>query len=504
MPDGTPNFSPASRPRRLGILAAFRNTDAHTTFYEDEFVQLFIPKGWGMQQLRNRVHAEVDRRKFEVEDRAAVQERMKDYFHHKIEMFEDAGQPPRLPDSPCIGEAWRYMSTFLAIGLFSIVGFLVWLAIWSNTIWLIGPALALSLGSILAFAFATMLMRQFSNKGRWPGLMEDRIGATIDKKFPDDADVRYVIDRYIEVFLDNNWMYGRLKRVFQTGAILCFYAGLTPLLYLAMAEPARLNVATLGGAGAAAAIVVVITLIAYYGLSDHIFEDKYFQSLKNSTQDISRVIQNRMMSITVLYKHFDTHIAELQATGEEYLSDKPLQQAEDLDLKPYVAFFDTQMLIWLAKRLEYIEFHLFNKLHSALTIHSFLRVSGLVATLSILIVGLLPAVVLGLHGLAELSRADGWNATALAASVKIGSAMALVVAASVVSYLSYFNRAWTSLNGMGARRSIIEEHFDAENLEGWQTFEKLAIDVNLAGQCQRAMIRIRTFFERLGFGGGKQ
>ena len=114
--------APAKRPRRLGILAAFRNTDSHTTFFEDEFVQLFIPKGWGMQQLRNKVHAEIDRRNLEGEDRKTVQERMKDYFHHKINVFEEAGKPPHLPDAPCIKEAWRYMVAFLVVGLSGLVG----------------------------------------------------------------------------------------------------------------------------------------------------------------------------------------------------------------------------------------------------------------------------------------------------------------------------------------------------------------------------------------------
>jgi hypothetical protein len=336
-------------------------------------------------------------------------------------------------------------------------------------------------------------MRRFIRDKIWPGLMEERLGDAIRRKFPNtDSKIRAVIDRYEDVFLDNNWMLVRLKRFFQAGAILLFYvAAAAPLALGLRNAPA---IATYGLAAAIAGFVVWL----FFFMNKYIYTNMYSQSLRVSAQKVENLILERMTSINVLLVHTITHITQLMQQGERPKRDA--NKMDDSDLKDdYDTFFAMQTLMWLAKRLEYIELHLHNTLHTLLTVEGVMSVAGLVMTISICTLGILPAACLLVHDV-EMLRA-GLEAGQLSAASYPIIAEATIALLTIlftiwISYVSYSNEKWNPMKTKSSDKSLLEEHFELKFQS--QTYEKQELDVKLAARAQRAMFAVHSYFDRLG------
>jgi len=75
---------------------------------------------------------------------------------------------------------------------------------------------------------------------------------------------------------------------------------------------------------------------------------------------------------------------------------------------------------------------------------------------------------------------------------------------SFVSFRSFYKDDWNSLKSMeGETSTILESHFDTRNLDGWQTYKKLGLEDHLSGRMQKAMITIRSLYDKIGFSGGQ-
>lgn len=406
-----------------------------------------------------------------------------------------------MPKAPWLREARKYIVGYLSIGTLAALALVGFFAFYLQQPWLMIAGAAAALGAVAAFGFFSNLLLRFRDKARWPGFMEEREMASIEKKFPDtDNYVRRVIDRYTDLFLDNNWMFNRLKRFFQSMTILGFYVAVAPLAYLLLIQQ-ETSTTLLSAAGAWLAVVSAISLFGFYALNDHIYEDKYFQSLQNSAMDVSNVIRDRMSAINRQYQQTYAHLTESPGTGEAYKGTASVQQVADADLDGHMAFYDTQLLFWLGKRLEYIELHLYNRIHSALTIHAALTVAGFVSSLVIFLLGVLPALLP--FGLAPSQSYHAFQADSLSSHPFAVGAMALsallIALISHISHRSYYKEEWNSLKSMeGNSSTILENQFDTKNLEGWQTFKRLGLEANLAGRIQKAMITIHSYFEKMG------
>lgn len=498
---------PASDPkyprRPLRFLNAFANFPPNEAIYEDKYVRLVVPKGWGMQELRAKVAPEITPPLFS--EREVHQEKMRHYFGYELHIFR-RDPKPHLPEAPWLREARKYIVGYLALGMLAVLALVGFFAVYTNQLWLIAAALGLAGACVFTFSFFSNLLVRFRDNARWPGLMEERATASIERKFPNvDDHVRRVIDRYTDLFLDNNWMFSRLKRLFQFLTIVGFYVAAAPLIYLLLWAH---ETATLPLAAALGWLLVLtgIGLFGFYGLNDHIYEDKYFQSLQNSAADVSNTIRDRMSAINRQYQLTYAHLTELQGKGEQYHGDRLAEQVPDAELNNHMAFFDTQLLIWLGKRLEYIELHLYNRIHSALTIHAALTVAGFVAYLVIFLLGLLPALLLtGIAGFEVYKVLQGGDQSALPYMAGATAlAVFLIAMISFVSFRSFYKDDWNSLKSMeGETSTILESHFDTRNLDGWQTYKKLGLEDHLSGRMQKAMITIRSLYDKIGFSGGQ-
>lgn len=502
-PQNTPEgYGPQAPKGPLRFIRALLPIDPSKPIHEDHFVRVVIPKGWGMQEMRVGKDVKADISPVGFNDRETHQGRMKQYFDYALHIFQHDPKP-HLPQAPWLREARKYVVGYLSVGTLAVLALIAFFAFYLQQPWMIVAATAAALGGVAAFAFFSNLLLRFRDKARWPGFMEEREMGSIEHKFPGTDDyVRRVIDRYTDLFLDNNWMFNRLKRFFQFVTIIGFYVAVAPLAYLLLVLHTTDTAPLLAAAGWLV-VVAILSLVGFFALNDHIYEDKYFQSLQNSAQDVSNVIRDRMSAINRQYQQTYAHLTELQATGEAYDGkvNPSIQQVADADLAGHMAFYDTQLLFWLGKRLEYIELYLYNRIHSALTIHAALTVAGFVSCLVIFLLGLLPALLL--FGLASMQSFQAFQAGSLSSHPFALGSMALsallIALIALISHRSYYKQEWNSLKSTdGASTTILESQFDTKNIEGWQTFRRLRLDNNLAGRIQRAMVTIHSYFEKMG------
>ncbi|MGD9815827.1 MAG: hypothetical protein AB7Q23_09890 [Hyphomonadaceae bacterium] len=507
-------------PKR-GFLSAFQRVAPDQPIHTESVCRIFIKEGWGIQELESDVVGDLPIREFERDNRADVQTRMKAYFADEIDMFyaqqksdrqkrrevrlygaareEEDNEFPILPHLHPLKDAFAFATTLGLIVLAAIVGVFAYLAVSTQIYWIAPLAAASAVACIVTARLCWRLVVRASHH-TWPGFMEERLANTIEDRFPkDDTDVRRLVDRFGELFLNNNWMYARLKRLFQAIAILGFHVAAAPLALMALSG----NLWTWGalgvaGASAWAAIVVLVSLWIFFGMTDHIYRDKYYQSLQNSAQDVANAIRDRLSAINQIYQHTLTHMADIHATGEQIKTHVDPDILEDIDLKDHTSFFDTQKLIWLAKRLEYIELYLQSRLHSVHTLHSALATTGFVASTSLMLLGCIPAALVLVHLGTTIPRVAWTDGATLSAFAPLLAAAVIVPLLTMwVSQQSFGNRKWNSM-ATSHGSTILEDYFNPKVLDGWQTYNKRQLDVNLAGRFQKAMFRIQSYFDKMG------
>jgi hypothetical protein len=488
----------ASRPR---FFDAFKKHPPMLAMHEDACVKILMPKGWGMQEIEVLVQPDLNIDSIEKIERSRHHDEMKEYFESEIDIIPKREPHALLPDTTLGADIGRFVNWFLGIGLFATLAPLLVLAVAVNGAWLAFATVAIAVGSVATYWFITRLGRQLTSDQIWPGLMEERLAKTIKTKFKSvDGNIRHVIDRYADVFLDNNWMFLRLKRLLQAGAIAALYAAMAPVVVVALFRPDLLSTPVLLGCLAWAGVISIAVMWTFNGLNDHIYDNKYLQTLQNSAMHVSTLVRNRMASIFSLYQHTLRHITELQQKGEPTRGLKDdVRVIDDIELMSHEGFMSVQTMIWLAKRNEYIELHLHNRLHHLLTVQSVLSVAGFVASLAIFLVGFAPALMLliwivwttpGLS-LNNLHETAG-------GAISIAAVAFVLLGASWLSWESYFEEKWNPLKTRISTVSILDEHFDTHDLGGWQTYKKIKLDVNLAGAFQKTLGVVSDLFQKLG------
>lgn len=472
--------------------------------YRDEFVTIDVPFGWGMRQMTSNVSADVTAEEFMRVPREVHQEHMDEYFKKEIEIFNapaggEKSQPSYVLEAPWLREALNYVVGFMFLGSASVAALLALWALFRGAPQLLMLLAAMYVAGVAVFLFSWRLAMQFVRGGLWPGLLEERLQAITEKIFPHaDADVRRVIDKFADTFLDNNWMYVRLKRLFQAIALACFNIAAAPALFLydllIPLVPAQFLVIALAVWGG---FWSILGIILFNWLNGTVFENKYIQTLQNTTNNVSNVIMKRMQALNELHKDYCNKIQQIQEHGE-WIANREIDALKDMkdsELKDGGTFFATQMLIWLAKRLEYIELHLLHSMHTAQTIHALLTVASYVGYLVIGALGLLPLLVFAIFKSSDPTFLAGEGS--LTGAVQIIFA---VVAAALIfwtSAQSYYRSKWNS------GKSILQDRLALSKAgAGWDTFAKLEFDVKLAARSQRAMAQIKLLWDRIGFGKG--
>lgn len=472
--------------------------------YEDEFVTVDIPFGWGMRQLSSNIRADLPSGEFMQVPREEHQRHMDEYFKMEIEIFPPRGEGEKskasyVLEAPWLREALHYVVGFMVLGSVAIAALLALWAIQRGAPQLLILLSAVYVAGAVAFLFAWRLAMHFVNGGLWPGLLEERLQMITESMFPNaDADVRRVIDKFADTFLDNNWMYVRLKRLFQAIAIICFNIAAAPALFaysaLSVYFPEPILTVSLGIWGG---FWCLLGLILFNWLNGTVFENKYIQTLQNTTNNVSNVIMKRMQALNELHKDYCNKIQQIQEHGE-WIADRDINLIKDLkdsELKDGGSFFATQMLIWLAKRLEYIELHLLHSMHTAQTIHALLTVASYVGYLVIAALGLMPLMVFAIFQFAGIVQFTGSPSFAMWVQIVAGLAAATLII--LVSHQSYYRSKWNS------GKSILQERLNvSKGGAGWDTFAKLEFDVKLAARSQRAMARIKLLWDRIGFNAG--
>lgn len=462
--------------------------------HKDAWVELAVVEGWGMQELRTLIHGQIMMKKFDNLDREEQQARMNRYFDDAIEIIPAKEDSPRIPDLPWIDHALGSIIRSILVVAIAITVTAGIFAQQTDNPWLIGIVASVAAGGFIMLWILRYLMRRFIKDKIWPGLMEERLGDAIRRKFPNtDSKIRGVIDRYEDVFLDNNWMLVRLKRFFQSGAILLFYALAAAPVMVGLRMPAMiLPLAAFAG------LAAIFVIWLFFFLNKYIYTNMYSQSLRVSAQKVENLILERMTSINVLLVHTITHITQLMQQGERPQRDA--NKMDDNDLKEdYDTFFAMQTLMWLAKRLEYIELHLHNTLHTLLTVEGVMSIAGLVMTIAIGMLGVLPAAYMVFSAI-ETLRAGLETGQLSAADYPVIAQAAIAVITILfviwISYVSYSNEKWNPMKTKSSEKSLLEDHFELKF--GAQTYEKQELDVKLAARAQRAMFAIHSYFDRLG------
>lgn len=497
--------------RRLRFWDAFKAPAPTKPIHEDACVRTVISEGWGMQELQAKIKGDDIGcpLQFEALDAEALQRDMRAYFEDEIEIVPPRDRGPMLPNAPLARSARNYIVTFTALGFTALLATLVYVVIDSALAWatsdIVGTTIVagalgvmgLGLGGYLAFAFFSWLLMRLLRDNIWPGLMEERLNASIKRKFPKyDADIRRVIDHYAHVFLESNWMLVRLKRFFQFAAIIGFYVSIAPLMtFVALGQqtPAMISVA-------GAVFAVTIIMWGFGAANSHIYKDKYLQSLRISAQHVANLIRERMTALSLLLQQTVTHVTQTQLRGEQPSTDP--NKLDDNELRTGTTFFATQLQIWLAKRLEYIELHLHNRIHIILAIEAIISIAGLVMYMALMIIGLAPAALVVLHYAMAIATpqtltGDIQGDTILNALAICGGLLVIVMTLWV-SRISFYREAWNPLKTMSSESSVLDQHFDSQDLGGWQTFVKQKLHIRLAARAQRASFVINDYFKKMG------
>jgi hypothetical protein len=428
---------------------------------------------------------------------------MDDFFNDPVSVFRQHDEDTALPHAPWVKGALRYAGSFLALGLLSIVGLALAVAIILHFYGVIIPVVAMTGAAFLTFIVSAMIVHRFRTDGLWPGLLEERLQVMTERRFPKaDADIRNVLNHFASLFLDNNWLYVRTKRMLQIMAIVTFYVAAVPIIALIRTEPnyfADPAVSLLGivwiGAWA------IGGFITFYVLNDEVYQDKYMQTLQNSAAQVSQMMLSRTNALQALFQHYYNHIQTIQDVGEPVQvpgldrthktememkrMEAILLQMHDSSLTHYRAFHATRIMMWLNRRLEYLEWHMLHRMHSAQTIHGVVNVAAFIASTSICLIGVVPMLAFLVYANTGIDLSIpvlGKSVSLILAIYILGDATILLT--MWVSWRSYARKAWNS------GKSILYAHFTPKRLKGWWTAARQRYDLALSGRSQRAMNKI--------------
>jgi hypothetical protein len=180
-------------------------------------------------------------------------------------------------------------------------------------------------------------MFPFVEQSSLPAWFHSFYEGTIEDRFPDDQDLRHLISQYRERFRRAIWGYVFLKR---GTALAAMVAILLPVFVAPMLDVVKSN------AAASAAIVLawcVFVGAAYFGAGEIVFRF-YRQTLSIESSNLSRVIVQRTAD---LQRVFLALKAKVDLDETSYGDDGEQWGIESARLM--------RLLMWVAKRLEYIE-----------------------------------------------------------------------------------------------------------------------------------------------------
>jgi hypothetical protein len=519
-PDQTelPESEGNERPKRGRLLALLERLVAPRKKEEyvggDHDVRITKPFGWGMRQLEVSFDADIKPDKLEPfhddldserkkQAEAELAREMDAFFKDPVSVFRGQDEDTALPHAPSVKAALRYAGSFLALGLLSIVGLALAVAAILHLYGVIIPVVCMTGAAFLTFIGSALIVYRFRTDGLWPGLLEERLQGMTERRFPKaDKDVRNVLNQFASLFLDNNWLYVRIKRALQIMAIVTFYVAAVPIIALIRTDPnyfADPAVSLLGIVWIGA--WTIGGFATFYVLNDEVYQDKYMQTLQNSAAQVSQMMLSRTNALQSLFQHYYNHIQTIQDVGEPVQvpgldrskkteqemkrMEAMLVQMHDSSLTHYRAFHATRIMMWLNRRLEYLEWHMLHGMHSAQTIHGVVNVAAFIAATSICLIGVVPMLAF----LVYANTGIDFSIPVLGKSVSVILAINILGIGTIlltmwVSWRSYARKAWNS----GKR--VLYTHFTPRRLAGWWTAARLRYDLALSGRSQRAMNKI--------------
>jgi hypothetical protein len=187
--------------------------------------------------------------------------------------------------------------------------------------------------------FGTELqMFPFPEREDRPGWFHTFYEGTIEERFPDDEDLRRLIRDYRRWFTRTLWTYVALKRLYAAAAMawiaLAVFAA--PWAPVVQANPLISVTAALGWVGLGAGLYVLSSFLT--------LRYAYEQRVHVQSADLSRVIVQRTRDLQSVYKDLK---AKIDIDETRYGDDGELWGEESARL--------VRLLMWIAKRLEYIE-----------------------------------------------------------------------------------------------------------------------------------------------------
>jgi hypothetical protein len=458
---------------------------------DDSDVLITEPFGWGMHRIdKIKFKADITAVDFESESQCDIESQIDTLFSATVSVFRDEREGIALPAAAMVKIARGYAERFLTLGLIAMVLLALAFTIIYHLYGLIVPVVFMAAASFVTFGCCMLLINRFKTDGLWPGLMEERLQEMTECRFPKaDSDVRRVLNHLTTLFLDNNWSYVRIKRRLQMWAIVSFYMATVPIIAILRINGGYLADPAVSMLGIIWILLWIASgLITFYVLNEEVFRDKYSQTLQMSAQNVSTMMVNRINSLTMLFQHYYNHINTIQSTGQGLEGGKSITEVpkHDHPLRNYEAFHCTQIMLWIAERMAYLEWHMLHRMHSAQTVHAVLNIVGFIAATAICMIGVTPMIAF----LAYVNTGIDFSIPVLGKSMSMvavinalgGFTILLTV---VVSWISYANSEWNS------GRTILLDHFKSNNLEGWHTVAKLRYDEALAGRVQRAMFQIK-------------
>ena len=311
----------------------------------------------------------------------------------------------------------------------------------------------------------------------WPKYLDDRLKAITERKFAHaDTQFRRLIEEMTKVFLYNLALYIFWKRLFQLAAVaaevyLATSFSVSSGWTRSLAALLPMGWGDWAGAFALFLVLSLVTLAIFAAANEYVFRRVYHQALKNSADVVCRKLIRRMSSLYDLYKDYKSQADTLLHNGE-YVSDDKIKETDE-SLSSFQGFFYVQVLLWLAKRVEYLELHLFHEMHSAQRKQAELD-----------FIGFLVAFVIFCSSLVILNNGVVSDDGLLARGLFVCSIASVVI----VTWSSYFFSRWNS----GQR---ILENYLSTKTDDWMTFNRFKLDETLGARYQRALARIKHFDE---------
>lgn len=466
-----------------------------TPIFSNEIIDILIPFGWGMKEIKVRYNADITPKDLS-EQETEVRNQMEQYFRDSIDVFHPEEDGAALPSGPWMARSLRAAALIGVSAVAAVLLSVLWLSILFHASWLMLLAVALAAAIVLTCGLGALLVGRLKTDGIWPGLMEERLRRMTERRFPRaDVEIRQLINTFADVFLDNNLCYVSIKRLLQALAIAAFFVGAAPaVLFLQLNAKIETHPVTTTLVGIWLLLIPTVGYASFQYFNAHVFQNKYHQSLQRSAESVSRVIMVRLAAIERLFQYYCNSIDQIQAEGEAVAGGRDLTGMHDQELQHHRGFYCMQVLIWLAKRMEYIENHLMYRMHAAQTMHAVISIGSFVSTIGIAIIGIAPALTIawvpgvGAHPSTFLDYVHSGTMF----SLKLALAVLITLGTVLVSYQSYFNAKWNS------GRRILRDNFASQGLDGWMTFKKLQFDLALAGRMQRALARIKFYADKVG------